>query len=80
MIFRQVDEETMIGHEESVTVRPEKCVNAPCNESCEAPECNLCWSCLGRNQKHDLHLAYRENKHRGAMKRVFPPSKVFTWF
>lgn len=75
-IFSDEFEEWMMGHEESLTVLPETCVNSPCNGTCEAPECKLCWHCQGRNQRHDLHVAYRENKHRGAMKRVFPPSKV----
>lgn len=66
----------MNGHLESITVRPEVCVNSPCNETCEPIECELCWQCLSQNEKHDLHLAYREIKHRGAMKKVFPPSNV----
>lgn len=70
------EEEHMNGHEESITVRPEECVNRPCNETCDAVECELCWQCLDNNEKHDLHLAYREIKHRGSMRRVFPPSRV----
>jgi hypothetical protein len=69
-------EEYMNGHLESITVRPEVCVNSPCNETCAPIECELCWNCLTQNEKHDLHLSYREIKHRGAMKKVFPPSNV----
>lgn len=70
----------MIGHEESFTVKAEVCVNLPCNETCDSRECDLCWDCLSKNQKHDQHLAYREAKHCGAMKRVFPPPKVLQLF
>lgn len=73
-------EEQMICHEESLTVKPETCINRPCNETCEPQECELCWDCLKRNEKHDMHLAYREAKHRGAMKRVFPPPKVCFYY
>ncbi|CRK96757.1 CLUMA_CG009979, isoform A [Clunio marinus] len=69
-------EEQMICHRDSITVRPETCVNKPCNETCDPEECDLCWDCLSNNQRHDLHLAYREAKHRGTMKRIFPPPKV----
>ena len=66
----------MICHEESLTVNPEKCLYYPCKESCKLEECQTCWHCMSQNQKYDLHLSYRETKHRGSMKRVFPPSKV----
>lgn len=69
-------EEHMICHEESLTVMPETCINKPCNETCDSAECQWCWNCLSKNQRHDQHLAYREAKHRGSMKRVFPPAKV----
>jgi hypothetical protein len=66
----------MNGHLDSITVRPEACVTSPCNKTCEPIECELCWQCLTQNERHDHHVAYREIKHRGAMKKVFPPSNV----
>jgi hypothetical protein len=75
--FRNMEVEAMVAHEESWTVMPEVCTNKPCNETCEVDEvCELCLKCMTNNQKHDLHLAYREAKNRGAMKRVFPAPKV----
>ena len=67
----------MVAHEESWTILPETCINKPCNETCTDSEiCKLCLRCMNNNQKHELHLAYREAKNRGAMKRVFPAPEV----
>lgn len=68
-------EEQMVCHKESLTTNPRVCIDTPCRENCDAKECDLCWNCLSQNQRFDLHLAYRETKNKGAMKRVFPPSK-----
>lgn len=67
----------MVCHEESWTVLPETCVTLPCNTTCDDHElCGLCKQCMTNNQQHELHLAYREIKNKGAMKLIFPPSKV----
>lgn len=65
-----------ICHVNSLTVLPETCMNSPCVESCDAPECELCWNCLTHNFKWDLMMAYLEHMNKGDMKRVVPPSNV----
>ncbi|KAG5668597.1 hypothetical protein PVAND_016533 [Polypedilum vanderplanki] len=65
--------EAMICHDETLTVLPEICINSPCNDTCSDKNlCSLCFNCMTNNQKHELHLAYRETKNKGTMKRVFP--------
>lgn len=67
----------MVAHEESWTIFPEICTSLPCNQTCEAMVvCEMCLRCMTQNRKHELHLAYREAKNKGAMKRVFPAPAV----
>ena len=66
----------MICHPESITVLPDHCTTAPCNESCMLFMCKLCWGCLSQDQKYDVQVAYREQKSSGDMKRVFPAPGV----
>jgi hypothetical protein len=71
------DIESMICHEESWTVLPEMCVMSKCSKDCDAYDiCSLCKQCMTNNQRYELHMAYREAKNRGSMKRVFPPPMV----
>lgn len=65
-----------VCHVNSLTVLPEICMKPPCINSCDAPECELCWDCLTRNFRWDLKMAYLEHMNRGDMKRVVPPSNV----
>lgn len=76
MIIRDIDTESMICHPESVTVLPDHCTTAPCNETCLYFMCKLCWDCLSQDQKYDVQVAYREQKSSGDMKRVFPAPGV----
>lgn len=69
--------ESMVAHKNSLTVRPETCLNHPCNETCETPQCDLCWKCLNDTQTYEMRQAYLEQKSRGDMKRLFPPTKDF---
>lgn len=65
----------MVCHHESLTTNPRICIDTACKDNCKAKECELCWNCLTNNQRYELHLTYREIKSKGAMKRIFPPSK-----
>jgi hypothetical protein len=66
----------MVCYDDGLTIRPEICVNRPCNETCTDKICEQCWNCLNRNERYERHVAYREAKNRGAFRRTFPPSMV----
>ena len=57
-----------------MSVLPKVCMNAPCNESCESKECELCRDCMTKDQKYDTIIALQEQRSHGAFKRVFPVS------
>lgn len=64
----------MINSPRSVSVLPEVCMKAPCNESCDSLKCKLCRDCMTEDQKYDTILAMQEQKSHGAFKRLFPVS------
>lgn len=76
MRYSESDDDDFLCHDNSLTVLPEVCTKDPCNKSCNALECELCWDCLDKNFKYDLKLAYLEHMNMGEMKRVVPPSNV----
>ena len=72
--FRDPDAETLINNPRKVSVSPEVCMNAPCNESCDSYKCDLCRDCMTEDQKYDTILAMQEQTSHGAFKRLFPVS------
>lgn len=70
------DEEDFLCHVNSLTVSPKVCMKNICQESCDLPECELCWNCLSSNLKMDMKNSYMEHLNIGEMKRVVPPSVV----
>lgn len=47
-----------------------------CQESCESSECQLCFNCLGDDEKSYIKTAYLEQLNIGEFKRVLPPPSV----
>lgn len=74
--FDSMNEESMVVHRNSLTVKAEICMKLPCNQTCFS-QCELCFNCLTQDQRYDLQLAYMEQMDSGEMKRLFPPSKDF---
>lgn len=75
MRFSSYQEELMVMGTAGILVKPELCVNYPCNETCPT-ECNLCKNCMTSTQSYDLIQAYQEAMHVGAFKRIFPVPNV----
>lgn len=74
--FRNLEDELMVVHPNSLKVLPKTCMNFPCNQLF-APQCELCWNFLHQDQKYDLLVAYLGQMRVGEMKRLFPPKKDF---
>jgi len=73
---RDYDEEEAFAPKSSMTVFPETCMSKPCNESCEAAACDVCWNCLSADQKFDRRRAYVNFYNQGEFTRIIPPSNV----
>lgn len=69
-------ERSILGDVDQISVKPEVCTAKLCQDSCDAPECQLCQKCLSETMKWDLMVAYMEHMNIGEMKRVVPPPKV----
>jgi tubulin monoglycylase TTLL15 len=74
--FKSIDDESMVVHRNSLKVKPEICMDFPCDHM-YAPQCDLCWNFLNQDRRYDLQVAYLEQMHSGEMKRLFPPKKDF---
>ncbi|CAO1415734.1 unnamed protein product [Diamesa serratosioi] len=68
------DAEILINNPRTVSVLPNVCMQAPCNESCDSYKCELCRQCMSEDQKYDTIVALQEQTNRGAFKRLFPVS------
>ena len=69
-------EHLFMGDSNHMTVNPENCTTKICMESCESPNCRLCWKCIPEKDQWDLRLAFIEHSNIGQMKRVVPPPNV----
>lgn len=74
------DERDFLNDDASLSVNPDICVDGPCKDTCDLPECELCWKCIPKERHWDLIIAYLEHLNIGEMKRVVPPSNVIFSF
>ncbi|CAB3981470.1 tubulin polyglutamylase TTLL6-like isoform X1 [Paramuricea clavata] len=49
------------------------CASEKCLKSCYSEECELCNSCLEKDEREFLKMAYLEHLHRRTYRRVYPP-------
>ena len=73
--FPDYDVESMVVYHDALTVKPEICLNYPCNEDCEDEACKFCWNCLQVNKKFEMIQAFHEQMNRGHFTRLFPVEK-----
>lgn len=67
---------TMALYSNGIGVRPDICLSDECL-NCGEEKCEICWQCMGEEEKADLLQAYSEQLNIGEFKRLFPPEKDF---
>jgi tubulin monoglycylase TTLL15 len=61
---------------DTTSVKADVCVEGPCKDTCDLPECELCWKCISKRNQWDFMISYMEHVNMGEMRRVVPPSNA----
>lgn len=67
------DSDVMVANKNNIAVDIKSCIKYQCHRDCSHQRCNVCYPCVGQENRYQMREAVRENMYaQNNFRRLFP--------